>query len=404
MSVRRVAALSWVLCVAMAISGTVFLLLGPGRPISGDLFGGAGGLSFLILALAFATVGAMVAARVPGNRIGWVFCATGLVTAAGILAYEYANYGLYAPSGRLPGTAAAAVFFNAESQIVAPLLGLSLLVFPDGSLPSPRWKPVAFALVLAVALMAIGGSLHPGLLDVPFATLSNPVGIPGARTATNAAGMVAWLLVVAGVGLAATSTLVRLRRSHGVERQQLKLVLAVGTVVALVTTFDMASWIVSPEGSERLRIALIGVSFAAFPVAAGVAILRYHLYDIDVVINRTLVYGSLTATLAGAYLGSVLLLQLALDSVTSGSSLAVAVSTLAVAALFRPARARIQGVVDRRFYRRRYDAARTLESFSARLREQVDLDALGGELRSVVQDTMQPAHVSLWLRTPGARH
>jgi hypothetical protein len=403
MSVRRMAALSWALCVALAIAGTVLLLLGPGRYIRGDLFGGVGGLSFLALAFAFATVGAMVASRVPGNRIGWVFCVTGLVTAAGILAYGYANHGLYVSSGRLPGTDAAAVFFNAESEITAPLLGLSLLLFPDGRLPSPRWRPVAFALLLSVALMGLSAFLRPGPLDAPFATVSNPVGIPGTRTVMDLAGMAAWLLVVAGVGLAAASTLVRLRRSHGVERQQLKLVLAVGAVVALVTTSDMVSWLVSPEGSERLRIAAIGVSFAAFPVAAGVAILRYRLYDIDVVIKRTLVYGSLTATLAAAYLGSVLLLQLALDPVTSGSSLAVAVSTLAVAALFRPARARIQGVVDRRFYRRSYDAARTLERFSSRLREQVDLEALGGELRSVVAETMQPAHVSLWLRTPGVR-
>ncbi len=234
--------------------------------------------------------------------------------------------------------------------------------------------------------------------------MSHPIGIPGARAAMGAVDSIAWFLVVVGVTLAATSTVRRLRRARGVERQQVKFVLVVGAIVALATAATMTSWFVSPDGGQQARIAVIGVSFAAFPVAAGVAILRHNLYDIDVVINRTLVYGSLTATLAAAYLGSVLLLQLALDPVTSGSSLAVAVSTLGVAALFRPARGRIQEVVDRRFYRRKYDAARTLERFSSRLREQVDLEALGGELSAVVHETMQPAHVSLWLRTPGGRH
>ncbi len=403
MSVRRVAALSWVLCVAVALSGTVFLMLGPGRSVPGDLFGGFSGLSFLFLSLAFATVGAMVASRVPANRIGWIFCITGLVTGAGVLAYAYANYDLHATSGRLPGAAAAAWFFNAESETVAALLGLSLLLFPDGRLPSRRWRPVAAVLLLGIALFAISASFRPGPFDDPFATLSNPVGLPGVRTAMDAADMFAWLLVVVGVALAATSTLIRLRRSHGVERQQVKLVLAVGAIVAGATALGMASWLVSPEGSQQIRMAVIGVSFAAFPIAAGIAILRYRLYDIDVVINRTLVYGALTATLAGAYLGSVLLLQLVLRPLTQESSLAIAASTLAVAALFRPARSRIQAIVDRRFYRRKYDAQRTLEAFSARLREEIDLDSLSVELRRLLTETMQPGHVSLWLRPPQGR-
>ena len=251
-----------------------------------------------------------------------------------------------------------------------------------------------------MALLAVTDLLRPGPLDDPFATVVNPLGVLGWLGAANALNLAGWVLVMVGTSLAAASVLVRLRRAHGVERQQLKLVLAVGALVAAVTTVDMSGWLVWPQGSLQIRIGLIGLSFAASRVAAGVAILRYRLYDIDVVINRTLVYSTLTATLAAAYLASVLLLQVALQPLTENSGLAIATSTLAVAALFRPARARIQALVDRRFYRRRYDTQRTLEAFTARVRDEVGLDTLSADLREVVAETMQPAHVSLWLRAP----
>jgi hypothetical protein len=194
------------------------------------------------------------------------------------------------------------------------------------------------------------------------------------------------------------SLVVRFRRSRGVTRLQLKWLAMSGVLFALSMLVSTVLFLVGLKTAGNVPVLL---ALSSVPIFAGEAMLRRRLYDIDVVINRTLVYALLTATLAAVYVGSVLLLQLALSSVTSDSSLAVAVSTLGVAALFRPARSRIQAVVDRRFYRRKYDAARTLEQFSARLREQVDLDSLGGELRAVVSETMQPAHVSLWLRGAG---
>jgi hypothetical protein len=186
---------------------------------------------------------------------------------------------------------------------------------------------------------------------------------------------------------------IRYRRATGVERLQLKQLVLAGVVALPILMLAVPFYYASVLVEVAVVLALL-----LLPVSAGLAILRYRLYDIDVVINRALVYGSLTAILAGAYLGSVLLLQLALGAVTEGSALAVAVSTLAVAALFRPVRGRIQATVDRRFFRRKYDAVRTLERFGAHLRDEIDLDALGGELRDVVAQTMQPAHVSLWLR------
>jgi len=199
----------------------------------------------------------------------------------------------------------------------------------------------------------------------------------------------------ASVGLAAFAAATRLRRSHGLEREQLKWIAFAAGVTGVAVVADVVSFFASLEGIDEVRIVLLAVGFGAFPLAAGAAILRYRLFDIDVVINRALVYGALTATLAGGYLVTVLLLQLVLSP---SSDLAIAGSTLAVAALFQPARQRIQELVDRRFFRSRYDAARTLERFGTRLRDEVDLDALAGELTAVVADTMSPAHVTLWLR------
>jgi hypothetical protein len=276
--------------------------------------------------------------------------------------------------------------------VILPAASFLLLLFPDGRLPSPRWRAVAWCAGAGIGLLFAADSLSSGpLADYP--ELANPYGVDS-PVVDVVGGIAALALAVAMVG-SPLSLVLRFRRAGRAERQQIKWLALAGAVAAVTFVLALASYEALPEGVSDRAIML---SILMLPVAAGVAILRHRLYDIDVVINRTLVYGALTATLAAAYFGSVLLLQLALSPLTEESDLAIAGSTLAVAALFRPARARIQHAVDRRFYRRRYDAARTLESFGTRLRDQVDLDALGADLRGVVTDTMQPAHVSLWLR------
>jgi hypothetical protein len=404
MSARHTALLVWAVCVGAALATLVLLALGAGESTPGYSFGlgGFGGLSFVFSSLAFGTVGALVVARVPGNPIGGVFCLLGVMVGLGDLTYQYADYALFVPPS-LPAGEAAAWVQNLGLPPGFGLLAVALLLFPDGRLPSRRWRPALGLALVGVMLIVVGYAFRPGPLDPPFETVSNPLGIAGAYELTDAASGFGWMFMGLSVALAAAALVVRLRRSTGYERQQLKWIAFAAAVTGVAVVADVVSFFVSLEGDgvSQLRILLLGIGFFAFPLAAGMAILRYRLYDIDVVINRTLVYGALTATLAAAYLGCVLLLQLLLGGITGDSSLAVAGSTLAVAALFRPARRRIQELVDRRFYRRKYDAAQTLERFGEQLRDEVDLGALTAELRSVVTETMQPAHLSVWLRSAG---
>jgi hypothetical protein len=268
-----------------------------------------------------------------------------------------------------------------------------LLLFPDGRLLSRRWRPVAWCAAAAIGGGFVAGVLHAGHMeDRP--QLTNPYGVKSPLI--DALQGLSWLLLVIAIVGSVTSLILRFRRAHGEQRQQMKWLAFAGAVAG---TFVIVFTVLYDVVGEAVANGAIMLGVLSLPLAAGMAILRYRLYDIDVVINRTIVYGALTAILAAAYLGCVLLLQLLLGGITGDSSLAVAGSTLAVAALFRPARARVQDVVDRRFFRRKYDAAQTLEEFSARLRDQIDLGTLNAELSSVVHDTLQPAHVSVWLRS-----
>ena len=388
---RRLAFALWALAVVLVIPGPVLTTV---VDVSrGDI---PYLIAFVAVQLAAATTGAVVASRLPANPIGWIFLGMGAGLALAFAASSWAEVGLGTDTGPLPGDELAAwlgswLFIPA---VFGPLLFL-LLLFPTGRLLSSRWKWPARVLFGLLALALVGLAFAPGEVGPEGEQVPNPLAAPGALgdamkvldTVTNA-------LAPVGFGIALTAIVLRVRRSRGVGRQQLKLF----TFAAAVAAAGLAGSIVT-SGLVSDTFFLMGmVGLASLPVAAGLAILRYRLYDIDVVIRRTLVYAGLTAALLVSYLGLVLLLQLALGPLTQDNDLAIAGSTLAVAALFRPLRSRIQELVDRRFFRSRYDAARTLERFGVRLRDELDLDTLGGELRTVVVDTMQPAHVSLWLR------
>jgi hypothetical protein len=398
----RVAWSLWALAVCLTVTGLAWLVANGSTLTPNSI--GSPGLDALVavVTLAFPTVGLLIATRRPGNAIGWLFLVTGISAALEDVLLGYATYALLTEPGALPAGAAAGVLADVM-WVPTIVVGTTLLflLFPDGSLPSPRWRALVwFAVVLAVGY-AIGTVILPGQTyffdDV--AGVVNPFGVEAlrapAQVAVDAAGMLVLPTAVAGM----VALGLRFRRSHGDERQQIKWLVYTAAVFAPLTPL----LVIMSESDVRVGGVLVSdvlftLALTAIPVCVGVAILRHRLYDLDLVINRTLVYGALTAILAGAYFGCVLLFQLALSPLTEDNGLGIAASTLAVAALFRPARARIQAAVDRRFYRRRYDAARTLEAFGARLRDELDLDALAADVRAVVRETVQPVHVSLWLR------
>jgi hypothetical protein len=390
---RRIAWAAFLLFIAMSFVAVLLGVLSSvhGVPKSHNPI--AASVVQILLGIPFIAVGPLLVARRPDNAIGWLFCGVALLWSFDALAFSWGAWTLYG-GGDLPGPKIA-LWISAALQVVPLFSGpiYLFLLFPTGKPLTPRWRWAGWALAAVTVVAVLSLALRPGELTGDIA-IENPVAIHG-PVGDFLGSLDPVNTVAAGILflLSATSLIMRLHRSRGLERLQIKWVVYLGGVAAACIVI---AFVAQPIAQYVFPVGLAAIGL--IPIAAGLAILRYRLYEIDRVINRTLVYASLTAILVGAYLGCVLLLQLALDPVTSGSSLAVAVSTLAVAALFRPARARIQSVVDRRFYRSRYDAAHTLEAFSTRLREQVDLEALAGELRGVVSETMQPAHVSLWLR------
>jgi hypothetical protein len=345
----------------------------------------------VVVVVVSSIVGGLVASRLPSNPIGWIFL--GMVLALSLSGLTDAYMAL-AEDDQLPdGPAAWAAWYSAKVFVAFfTAIFLTVLLFPDGRLPARRWKVVLWTGIAGLLLFTAAAAVAPGELD-EYPGYTNPIGVdvPGRAWVFG----LGFALFAAGLVGSAVSLVLRFRRSRGVERQQLTVLMGAG--VAATALFVVGAAVETFLGSESLRVLTL-VGILLIPVAIGVAMLRYRLYEVDRVISRTLVYGALTVILGAAYAGLVLAGQALFASFAGGSDLAIAASTLVVAALFLPLRSRVQWFVDRRFYRRRYNVQRTLEAFGARLREQIDLETLQTDLRAVVEDTMQPEHAAVWLR------
>jgi hypothetical protein len=353
-------------------------------------------LENVLFAVGYSTVGAVIASRSsPENIVGWLFCAIGLSFGVIHFSAEYAIYTLLAQPETLIGGEAAAWILSWGWVLAVGFIVFLALLFPDGRLPSRRWRWFAWLSLLLIFTGAVWGAFTPGAI-LSLGQINNPLGVEGLPNVWK----LTQTLMLTLIFVSAASLFMRLRQARGVERQQIKWFTYTGVVAssAALLTYTISE----PLGALWLRwggyvvmqIALIGM-----PISLGIAILRYRLYEIDLLINRTLVYGSLTATLVALYFSGIVVLQRVFVLLTGQqSTLAVVASTLLIAALFTPLRRAIQSFIDRRFYRRKYDARKTLEAFSSKLRDETDLEALNDNLVGVVRETMQPAHVSLWLR------
>ena len=353
-----------------------------------------------LIGLGLTALGLLVAYRRPGNPVGWIIAGTGVTAAATDFVESYAVYALSTNPGSLPGGETMAWLSN---WIFIPVLftapAMLFLLFPDGRLLSHRWRPVFWLVILTTCAAITTSIFQPVLNDPPFEGVVNPLGFSPPEALLTPLSYIGWPGMAASFLVAAFAMILRLRRSHGVERLQLKWIAAAAAVLPLASVSGVALYYL---GYDALAGFLAVFAIVPIFLSAGYAILRYRLYDIDLIINRALVYGSLTATLALVYFGGVATTQTLFNALTGQvrlPQLAVVVSTLAIAALFNPLRRRIQAAIDRLFYRKKYDAAKTLERFSARLRDETNLGELSDDLVRMVRETMQPEHVSLWLRT-----
>src|SRR5215204_5651194 len=345
------------------------------------------------------SVGAIVASRRPENPVGWLLCLSGVATSISTFASQYAIYALLAQPNSLPAGEAMAWIAAWMLPIMNGVQVFYLLLFPTGQLPNRRWRWLAWLTVAYIVVGVTTAAFSPGAYMGSLGPIRNPLGIEGFTQFYKA---VVYTMSPALFIAAVFSLFIRLRRAVGVERQQLKwLAYAAGGLAVVTPLIIISIAIDTPRWYVWVTNAILTAVTPGVPISIGIAILRYRLYDIDIIINRTLVYGSLTVLLVLVYFGGVTATQTLFRYLTGQEQqpqLAVVVSTLAIAALFTPLRRRIQSFIDRRFYRRKYDARKTLEAFSVKLRDETDLDTLSGDLEGVVRETMQPAHVSLWLR------
>ena len=398
MSARTAARLAWSLwALSVALTGLSLLLLVlilryPNSYIFDWWLGNA-------LVVVDATVGAIVASRRPENPVGWLLCLSGVAVGTSSFTSQYAIYTLLARPGSLPAGEASAWVAAWMLPIMIGLQVSYILLFPTGRLPGRRWRWLAWLTVAFVLVGMLTFAFSPGAHQGSLGPIKNPLGIKGFDIFYQA---VLYTMAPLLFGTAALSVYVRLRQARGVERQQIKwFAYAVAIYAVSIVLIVINQAIDAPLWFEWGSTAIFTVAGMTIPISIGIAILSYRLYDIDRIINRTLVYGSLTATLVALYFGGIVLLQRVLDVLTGTgekSTFVVVASTLVIAALFNPLRRRVQGFVDRSFYRYKYDAAKTLEAFGSRLRDETDLEALSNDLVGVVRGTMQPEHVSLWLR------
>jgi hypothetical protein len=395
MSALRRALVALTVVLALAATALGWLNRDTPTPPGQSLGSKALDIGFPLAALTFVAVAELIGRRHPRHLVGWMFLALGLSGAILFVDQNYGLYGTVTAPGALPAAGTVLWLSTWTWSLPEAALVVALLVFPDGRPIGPRWWSVAWAALIACALQGLADAYRTPLLLTEL-RMDTPLGTPFPVEPLNVVSLIGTLGSFGAVLAAAGSLIIRFRRAAGIERQQLKWV-AYGSGIATVAFVVGSFGYVVPEiGPLGAAVAALGTLL--IPITAALAILRYRLYDVDVVIERTLVYGALSAALAATYWLLVLFLQSVLQPITAGSELAVAGSTLATLALVQPLRARIQRSVDRRFYRSRYDAARALDRFTTELATEVDLGAVRASLLAAVGETLQPTSASVWLR------